>query len=112
VKLVVAVIKPFKIQEVTDALREIGIIGITIVEVRGHGRQGGHSEVYRGAEYKVEYVPKLRLELLVNDADVDRVVASITESARTGKIGDGKWWIIPIENVGRIRTGETGPDAV
>jgi nitrogen regulatory protein P-II 1 len=111
-KLIIAVIKPFKIEEVTGALNEIGISGITISEVRGHGRQKGHTEVYRGAEYHIEYIPKLRLELVVDDADCDRIVNAIMDNARTGTIGDGKFWIVPIETVGRIRTGELGSDAL
>ncbi len=111
-KLIIAVIKPFKIGEVTDALNEIGISGITIIEVRGHGRQKGHTEVYRGAEYRIEYIPKMRLELVVEDADADRIIEAIVENARTGTIGDGKYWVIPIERVGRIRTGEVGSDAL
>ena len=111
-KLIIAVIKPFKIGEVTDALNEIGISGITIIEVRGHGRQKGHTEVYRGAEYHIEYLPKIRLELVVEDADADRIIEAIVENARTGSIGDGKYWVIPIERVGRIRTGELGSDAL
>jgi len=111
-KLIIAVIKPFKIEEVTDALNEIGISGITIIEVRGHGRQKGHTEIYRGAEYRVEYIPKIRMEIVCDDADVDRIVAAIVENARTGTIGDGKYWVLPIETVGRIRTGEVGSDAL
>jgi nitrogen regulatory protein P-II 1 len=111
-KVIIAVIKPFKIEEVTDALNQLGISGITITEVRGHGRQKGHTEVYRGAEYRIEYIPKIRLELVVDDADADPVVAAIVENARTGKIGDGKYWVLPVETVGRIRTGELGSDAL
>jgi nitrogen regulatory protein P-II 1 len=111
-KVIIAVIKPFKIEEVTDALNQLGISGITITEVRGHGRQKGHTEVYRGAEYRIEYIPKIRLELVVEDADADQIVAAIVESARTGKIGDGKYWVLPVETVGRIRTGELGSDAL
>ena len=111
-KLIVAVIKPFKVEEVTDALHEAGVTGITLTEVRGHGRQRGHTEVYRGAEYRVEYLPKVRLEVVVDDADAEKVVAAIVESSRTGAIGDGKYWVIPVETVGRIRTGEVGVDAL
>ena len=111
-KVIVAVIKPFKVEEVTDALHEAGISGITLTEVRGHGRQRGHTEVYRGAEYRVEYLPKLRIEIVADDADVDKIVAAIVESARTNSIGDGKYWVIPVETVGRIRTGEVGADAL
>jgi nitrogen regulatory protein P-II 1 len=111
-KVIIAVIKPFKIEEVTDALNEIGVSGVTITEVRGHGRQRGHTEIYRGAEYRIEYIPKIRMEIVCDDADTDRIVAAIVESARTGTIGDGKYWVLPIETVGRIRTGEVGTDAL
>jgi nitrogen regulatory protein P-II 1 len=111
-KVIVAVIKPFKIEEVTDALHEVGISGITLTEVRGHGRQRGHSEVYRGAEYRVEYLPKVRLEIVADDRDVEKIVAAIVENARTNSIGDGKYWVTPVETVGRIRTGEVGSDAL
>jgi nitrogen regulatory protein P-II 1 len=111
-KLIIAVIKPFKIGEVTDALNEIGISGITIIEVRGHGRQKGHTEVYRGAEYHIEYIPKIRLELVVEDADADRIIEAIVENAHTGTIGDGKYWVLDVQQVGRIRTGEVGSDAL
>jgi nitrogen regulatory protein P-II 1 len=111
-KQIIAVIKPFKIEEVTDALNEIGISGITIIEVRGHGRQKGHTEVYRGAEYRIEYIPKIRLEIVCEDADADQIVAAIVENARTGTIGDGKFWVVPVETVGRVRTGELGSDAL
>ena len=111
-KVIIAVIKPFKIEEVTDALNEIGVSGVTIVEVRGHGRQRGHTEVYRGAEYRIEYVPKIRLEIVSEDGDADRIVTAIVENARTGSIGDGKFWVLPVETVGRIRTGELGSDAL
>ncbi len=111
-KLVVAIIKPFKIEDVTEALHAIGVPGATLTEVRGFGRQRGHTEVYRGAEYKVDYIPKLRLEVIVEDKDADAVVRAICEAARTGKIGDGKVWIVPVEGVSRIRTGEAGQDAL
>ena len=111
-KQIIAVIKPFKIEEVTDALNEIGISGITITEVRGHGRQKGHTEVYRGAEYRIEYIPKIRLEIVCEDADAEKIVAAIVENARTGTIGDGKFWIVPVETVGRVQTGELGSDAL
>jgi nitrogen regulatory protein P-II 1 len=97
---------------VTDALNEIGISGITIIEVRGHGRQKGHTEVYRGAEYHIEYIPKIRLELVVEDADADRIIEAIVENAHTGTIGDGKYWVLDVQQVGRIRTGEVGSDAL
>src|SRR5689334_22419133 len=111
-KAVIAVIKPFKVDEVTSALHDVGVSGITLTEVRGHGRQRGHTEVYRGAEYRVEYLPKVRMEIVAEDADVHRIVAAIVENARTGAIGDGKYWVIPLDTVGRIRTGEVGSDAL
>ena len=111
-KLIIAVIKPFKIEEVTDALNALDISGITISEVRGHGRQKGHNEIYRGAEYHIDYIPKVRLEIVAEDADADKIVAAIVESARTGTIGDGKFWVVPVETVGRVRTGELGSDAL
>jgi nitrogen regulatory protein P-II 1 len=111
-KLVVAVIKPFKLDDVKTALQEFGIHGITISEVQGFGRQRGHTEVYRGAEYTIDFVPKTKLEILVEDAQATEVVGHIIEAARTGKIGDGKVWIEPVENVFRIRTGEAGSDAL
>ncbi len=111
-KLIVAIIKPFKLEEVTDALRALDVSGVTLTEVRGHGRQRGHTEVYRGAEYEVDYVPKVKLDVIVEDADAQKVANAIVETARTGKIGDGKLWIVPIETVVRIRTGEAGSDAL
>ena len=111
-KVVIAVIKPFKVEEVTAALHEVGVSGITLTEVRGHGRQRGHTEVYRGAEYRVEYLPKIRIEIVADDDDVDKIVSAIVEGARTGAIGDGKYWVVPVEAVGRIRTGEVGADAL
>jgi nitrogen regulatory protein P-II 1 len=111
-KLVVAVIKPFKLDEVKAALTEIGLRGLTLSEVQGFGRQRGHTEVYRGAEYTVDFVPKVRIEVLVPDDEAESVRDTIAESARTGKIGDGKIWVIPIESVTRIRTGEAGADAL
>ena len=111
-KLVIAVIKNFKIEEVTEALQELDVPGVTLTEARGYGRQRGHTEVYRGAEYKIDYLPKIRLELLIEDADVERVTTAIVGSARTGKIGDGKVWIMPVEDAVRIRTGETGDEAL
>jgi len=111
-KLVVAIIKPFKIEDVTEALHAIGAPGATLTEVRGFGRQRGHTEVYRGAEYKVDYIPKLRVEVIVEDNVADAVVRAICDAARTGKIGDGKYWVIPLETLGRIRTGEIGPEAL
>lgn len=111
-RLVTAVIKPFKLDDVKEALRRIGVAGMTVSEVRGFGRQRGHTEVYRGAEYNVEFVPKLMLQILVSDEVADEVVDLITTSARTEKIGDGKIWTTVVENAVRIRTGETGVDAL
>jgi nitrogen regulatory protein P-II 1 len=111
-KLVVAVIKPFKLDDVKTALQEFGVHGITITEVQGFGRQRGHTEVYRGAEYTIDFVPKVKLEALVEDGQAAGVVERIIEAGRTGKIGDGKVWIEPVENVFRIRTGEAGSDAL
>jgi nitrogen regulatory protein P-II 1 len=111
-KLVVAVVKPFKLDEVKEALEGIGVRGLTLSDVRGFGRQRGHTEVYRGAEYTVEFVPKTRLEVLVDDDQADDVVKAIATSARTGSIGDGKVWVVPVEQVIRIRTGEMGVDAL
>lgn len=111
-KLVVAIVKPFKVEDVKEALREVGVAGLTVSEARGFGRQRGHTEVYRGAEYQVDFVPKSRIEVMVDDSQVDGVVDAITKAARTGKIGDGKVAILPIDEVVRIRTGETGPEAL
>jgi nitrogen regulatory protein P-II 1 len=111
-KLITAVIKPFKLDEVRSALRDAGVVGMTITEVRGFGRQGGHTESYRGAEYQIDFVPKSRVELVVDDNDVDRLVDLLVDAARSGKIGDGKVWVTPVESVVRIRTGESGPDAI
>jgi nitrogen regulatory protein P-II 1 len=111
-KLITAIVKPFKLDDVKDALKAAGVQGITVSEVRGFGRQGGHSETYRGAEYKIDFVPKVRLELVVDDGSVDAVIAAIKASANTGKIGDGKIWVSTIERLVRIRTGEEGPDAI
>jgi nitrogen regulatory protein PII len=105
-------VKPFKLDDVKDALKAAGVQGITVSEVRGFGRQGGHSETYRGAEYKIDFVPKVRLELVVDDSSVDAVIAAIKASANTGKIGDGKIWVANIDRLVRIRTGEEGPDAI
>jgi nitrogen regulatory protein P-II 1 len=110
--LVVGIIKPFKLDDVKAAVQELGVQGITMSEVQGFGRQRGHTEVYRGAEYTIDFVPKVRLEILVDDADALPVAEKIMESARTGKIGDGKVWIVPVEQVMRIRTGEAGSDAL
>jgi len=111
-KLVVAVIKPFKLDEVKEGLKSLGVHGLTLTEVQGFGRQRGHTEVYRGAEYEVEFVPKIRLEVLVDDAQVEEVTSSIVDTAGTGKIGDGKVWITPVDAVVRVRTGERGADAL
>jgi len=111
-KLITAIVKPFKLDDVKDALKAAGVMGITVSEVRGFGRQGGHSETYRGAEYKIDFVPKVRLELVVDDSSVDAVIAAIKASANTGKIGDGKIWVANIDRLVRIRTGEEGPDAI
>jgi nitrogen regulatory protein P-II 1 len=111
-KLIVAIIKPFKLDDVKAALKGTGVNGMTISDVQGFGRQRGHTEVYRGAEYTVDFVPKARVEVLVADGDVGRVKDALVFAARTGKIGDGKMWIIPIDDLIRIRTGETGPDAL
>ena len=111
-KLITAVVKPFKLDDVRDALSEIGIQGMTITEVRGFGRQRGHTELYRGAEYVVDFVPKTRLELAVRDEQVDAAIEAILKSAATGKIGDGKIFVTALEQVVRIRTGETGGEAI
>ena len=111
-KLVTAIIKPFKLDDVKAALETLGVLGLTVSEVRGYGRQKGHTEVYRGAEYTVDLVPKVRVEVLVDDLDADKVVDTVVEAARTGKIGDGKVWVVPVEAVHRIRTGEAGSDAL
>jgi len=111
-KLITAIVKPFKLDDVKDALKAAGVQGITVSEVRGFGRQGGHSETYRGAEYKIDFVPKVRLELVVDDSAVDGVVNAIKAAASTGKIGDGKIWITDVARLIRIRTGEEGTNAV
>jgi nitrogen regulatory protein P-II 1 len=111
-KLITAVVKPFKLDEIKTALKEAGVTGMTVTEVQGFGRQSGHTEVYRGAEYTIDFVPKVRIEVLAEDGDVDRLMEVLTTSARTGKIGDGKVWVTPVEQVARIRTGELGPDAL
>jgi len=111
-KLIMAVIKPFRLDDVRDALSEIGIKGMTVTEVKGFGRQKGHTELYRGAEYTVDFLPKIKLEVAVPSDLVDRVIESITTAAQTGKIGDGKIFVSEIEQVTRIRTGETGPEAL
>jgi nitrogen regulatory protein P-II 1 len=111
-KLVTAIIKPFKLEDVKAALEAYGIHGMTLSEASGFGRQRGHTEVYRGAEYTVDLVPKVRIEVLVEDDDASAVVDVITKSAQTGRIGDGKVWTVPVESVVRVRTGERGPDAL
>ena len=111
-KLVTAVVKPFKLEEVKEALRGAGVQGMTVTEVRGFGRQRGHTEVYRGAEYQVDFVPKVRIEVVVSELDAARVVDAVVESASTGQIGDGKVWVTTIDEVVRVRTGERGDDAL
>lgn len=111
-KLITAVIKPFKLDAVREALSEIGVHGMTVTEVKGFGRQKGHSELYRGAEYVVDFLPKTKVEIAVSDAEVDRVVDAITKAANSSKIGDGKIFVSPLEQVVRIRTGETGEEAL
>lgn len=111
-KLITTIIKPFKLEEVKDALKATGIVGMTVSEVRGFGRQGGHTETYRGAEYNVDFVPKVKLELIVDDGILDSVIDTIKTAAATGKIGDGKIWVTSIERLVRIRTGEEGVEAI
>ena len=111
-KLITGIIKPFKLDDVKEALKELGVHGLTVSEVQGFGRQRGHTEVYRGAEYTIDFVPKTRIDIFVDDDDVERVTSRLVDVARTGKIGDGKVWITPVEQVLRIRTGEMGPDAL
>jgi nitrogen regulatory protein P-II 1 len=111
-KLVTAIIKPHQLDEVKEALEAFGVTGMTISEASGYGRQRGHSEVYRGAEYTVDFVPKVRLEVLVDDIDADSVMSVILKAAQTGRIGDGKIWCVPVDDVVRVRTGERGADAL
>jgi nitrogen regulatory protein P-II 1 len=111
-KLVTAIVKPFVLEDVKGALEQIGVLGMTVSEVQGYGRQKGHTEVYRGAEYSVDFVPKVRVEVLADDTLADKVVDAVVEAARTGKIGDGKVWVTPVDTVVRVRTGERGADAV
>ena len=111
-KLVTAIIKPFKLDDVKEALEAYGIAGMTVSEVSGYGRQRGHSEVYRGAEYSVDFVPKLRIEVVIDDADAPAVVDAVVRAAQTGRIGDGKVWAVPVDDIVRVRTGETGAAAV
>ena len=111
-KKIEAIIKPFKLDEVKNALHEVGITGMTVSEVKGFGRQKGHTEVYRGAEYVIDFLPKIKIEVVLDDALAERAVQAIQDSARTDKIGDGKIFVLPVEQAIRIRTGEQGPDAV
>ncbi|HEX4099257.1 MAG: P-II family nitrogen regulator [Pseudonocardiaceae bacterium] len=111
-KLVTAIVKPFTLEDVKAALERIGVLGMTVSEVQGFGRQKGHTEVYRGAEYSVDFVPKIRVEVVVDEAQVDKTIDALVEAARTGKIGDGKVWVTPVETVVRVRTGERGLDAL
>src|SRR4029453_8747294 len=111
-KLVTAVIKPYQLDAVKESLSALGVSGLTVSEVQGYGRQKGHTEVYRGAEYTVEFVPKIRIEIVIDELDVNKAVDSIVTSARTGKIGDGKVWVTPVDEVVRVRTGERGLDAL
>ena len=111
-KLITAIVKPFKLDDVKEALKGADVNGMTVTEVQGFGRQAGHSEVYRGTEYKIDFVPKVRLEVVVDDGDVDRVIEVIVSAARTGKIGDGKVWVTPIDALVRVRTGERDGDAL
>jgi len=111
-RLITAIVKPFKVDDVKQALKDAGIAGVTVSEVQGFGRQRGHTEVYRGAEYTIDFVPKVRVELLAEDGDVERLVEALVTAARTGKIGDGKIWVTPVDHVIRIRTGERGPEAL
>jgi len=111
-KLVTGIVKPFRLDDVKEALKTRGVQGLTVSDVQGFGRQRGHTEVYRGAEYEVDFVPKVRVEVLVDDSDADAVAQTIVDAARTGKIGDGKVWVTTVDTVIRVRTGEAGPDAL
>ncbi|MEX3099967.1 P-II family nitrogen regulator [Streptomyces sp. V2] len=111
-KLITAIVKPYRLDAVKTALQELGIHGLTVTEASGYGRQRGHTEVYRGAEYQIDLVPKVRIELVVEDVDVEPAIEAIVKAAQTGKIGDGKVWAVPVETVVRVRTGERGPDAL
>jgi nitrogen regulatory protein P-II 1 len=111
-KLITAIVKPFTLDDVKTSLEDAGVLGMTVSEIQGYGRQKGHTEVYRGAEYSVDFVPKVRIEVVVDDSIVDKVVDSIVQTARTGKIGDGKVWVSPVETIVRVRTGERGTDAI
>ncbi|MFF5142169.1 P-II family nitrogen regulator [Streptomyces sp. NPDC013157] len=111
-KLITAIVKPYRLDAVKTALQEVGVHGLTVTEASGYGRQHGHTEVYRGAEYRVDLVPKVRIEVVVEDADAEPAIEAIVKAAQTGKIGDGKVWALPVETVVRVRTGERGPDAL
>jgi nitrogen regulatory protein P-II 1 len=111
-KLVVGIVKPHKLEDAKEALQTYGVHGMTVSEVQGFGRQRGHTEMYRGAEYKIDFIPKVKIEILVDDADALAVVDEISKAARTDKIGDGKVWVLPVEHLVRIRTGEAGPEAL
>ncbi|MDQ3905902.1 MAG: P-II family nitrogen regulator [Actinomycetota bacterium] len=111
-RLVTAIVKPFTLGDVKAALERLGVLGMTVSEVQGYGRQKGHTEVYRGVEYTVDFVPKIRVEVVVDEAQVDKTIEALIEAARTGKIGDGKIWVTPVETVVRVRTGERGVDAL
>jgi nitrogen regulatory protein P-II 1 len=111
-KLITAIVKPFTIDDIKSAVERAGVLGLTVTEVQGYGRQKGHTEVYRGAEYHVDFIPRVKIEVLVNDGSVDRVVDGIMNAAHTGKIGDGKIWVSPVEVVARVRTGERGEEAI
>ena len=111
-KLITAIVKPFTLDDVKTSLQDAGVLGMTVSEIQGYGRQKGHTEVYRGAEYSVDFVPKVRIEVVVDDSIVDKVVDSIILAARTGKIGDGKVWVSPVDTIVRVRTGERGTDAL
>jgi nitrogen regulatory protein P-II 1 len=111
-KLITAIVKPFKVNDVRDALRDIGVLGLTVSDAQGYGRQRGHTEVYRGAEYQIDFVPKIRMEVLTDDEDAAHIIETLVAAARTGKIGDGKVWVQDVEEVVRVRTGERGPAAI
>ncbi len=111
-RMVTAIIKPFKLDDVKAALKTAGVVGITVTEVKGFGRQGGHTEIYRGTEYQIDFVPKVKLEVVIDDVEMDKVVDVLVAAAATGKIGDGKVWVTPVEAIVRIRTGESGVDAI
>jgi nitrogen regulatory protein P-II 1 len=110
--MVTAIIKPFTLEDVKTALERLGVLGMTVSEVQGYGRQKGHTEIYRGAEYSVDFIPKVRIDVLAADEMTDKIVDAVAQAARTGKIGDGKVWTTPVETVVRVRTGERGPDAL